>query len=133
MRYESGSRQEETFIRISGEEKYKTMARERKGFIILHCPIWLFGCFVLRTEPAAYESSATQPVSYVWATSHQPPQESCPIVFNHGYDWALIESVVAKRHPAVLISVSICERRVVAAFEPILTRHLGKMLVEVIQ
>src|SRR2546425_11217996 len=65
--------------------------------------------------------------------SHQAPEKPRAIVFDHRHDWALIEAVIAKRNPAVLVLLRIREGRIVAALEPVLAGHLRKFLVEVMQ
>src|SRR6266550_4626482 len=87
----------------------------------------------LRSKPAPFKSGATQPFNYVRAISHQPPKQPGAIVFDHGDNWSLIKTVIAKRNPAFFIRLRIGKRRIVATLETILAGHLRKLLVEVVK
>src|SRR6266404_614189 len=84
-------------------------------------------------QPAALKTSAPQSFNDIRTAFHQAPQKSRAIVFNHGNDWSLIQSIVAKRNPAVLVPLRIREGRIVAALETVLAGHLWKLPVKVMQ
>src|SRR2546423_4592724 len=87
----------------------------------------------LRSKPTPFKSSVAQAFDDVRTLPHQSPQKSRAIVFDHGDDWSLIKSVIAKRNPSLLLCFRIGKRRIVATLETILAGHLRKLLFEVME
>src|ERR1019366_9497746 len=55
----------------------------------------------------------------VWAVSHQLPQQSGPIIFDHQNDRPLIKPVMPRRHPAMWVAGLSRVRRVERRFEAV--------------